>query len=235
MKEILKKEWMKYQELQRNIILMTIFIHSMQKKVTSDSKTTTTINEILDFLAGYILESENLTTKKNEYNILDEKRMKDVEMNEQGLPSYSSDDEETTAEFELTSALINKERLLKYEDTVYQLLKGDYELINDGAAFEDLWCYQTLPNEDTRGLVEGIYNTIQYYLSEMHTTRSKKQIMINRRIKELLYGDIGSIVRSYTKFETVQKELVKEQVKNMLLNLMKILQQIDINKFLNGF
>ncbi|WP_144596447.1 short-chain dehydrogenase [Bacillus cereus] len=175
------------------------------KKVTSDSKTTTTINEILDFLAGYILESENLTTKKNEYNILDEKRMKDVEMNEQGLPSYSSDDEETTAEFELTSALINKERLLKYEDTVYQLLKGDYELINDGAAFEDLWCYQTLPNEDTRGLVEGIYNTIQYYLSEMHTTRSKKQIMINRRIKELLYGDIGSIVRSYIKFEIVQK------------------------------
>ncbi|PHE77244.1 short-chain dehydrogenase [Bacillus wiedmannii] len=175
------------------------------KKVTSDSKTTTTINEILDFLAAYILESENLTTKKNEYNILDEKRMKDVEMNEQGLPSYSSDDKETTAEFELTSALINKERLLKYEDTVYQLLKGDYELINDGAVFEDLWCYQTLPNEDTRGLVEGIYNTIQYYLSEMHTTRSKKQIMINRRIKELLYGDIGSIVRSYTKFETVQK------------------------------
>lgn len=99
-----EKEWMKYQELQRNIILMTIFIHSMQKKVTSDSKTTTTINEILDFLAGYILESENLTTKKNEYNILDEKRMKDVEMNEQGLPSYSSDDEETTVEFELTSA-----------------------------------------------------------------------------------------------------------------------------------
>lgn len=175
------------------------------KKVTSDSKTTTTINEILDFLAGYILESENLTTKKNEYNILDEKRMKDVEMNEQGLPSYSSDDEETTAEFELTSALINKERLLKYEDTVYQLLKGDYELINDGATFEDLWCYQTLPNEDARGLVEGIYNTIQYYLLEIHTTRSKKQIMINRRIKELLYGDIGSIVRSYTKFETVQK------------------------------
>ncbi|COE97850.1 short-chain dehydrogenase [Bacillus cereus] len=175
------------------------------KKVTSDSKTTTTINEILDFLAGYILESENLTTKKNEYNILDEKRMKDVEMNEQGLPSYSSDDEETTAEFELTSALINKERLLKYEDTVYQLLKGDYELINDGATFKDLWCYQTLPNEDVRGLVEGIYNTIQYYLSEIHTTRSKKQIMINRRIKELLYGDIGSIVRSYTKFETVQK------------------------------
>lgn len=175
------------------------------KKVTSDSKTTTTINEILDFLGEYILESENLTTKKNEYNILDEKRMKDVEMNEQGLPSYSSDNEETTAEFELTSALINKERLLKYEDTVYQLLKGDYELINDGATFEDLWCYQTLPNEDARGLVEGIYNTIQYYLSEIHTTRSKKQIMINRRIKELLYGDIGSIVRSYTKFETVQK------------------------------
>ncbi|MED0933071.1 short-chain dehydrogenase [Bacillus mobilis] len=177
------------------------------KKVTSDSKTISTVNEILDFLAGYILESENLTTKKNEYNILDEKRMKDVEMNEQGLPSYSSDNEETTAEFELTSALINKERLLKYEDTVYQLLKGDYELINDGAAFEDLWCYQTLPNEDTRGLVEGIYNTIQYYLSEIHTTRSKKQIMINRRIKELLYGDIGSIVRSYTKFETVQKRI----------------------------
>ncbi|HDX9658525.1 short-chain dehydrogenase [Bacillus cereus] len=175
------------------------------KKVTSDSKTTTTINEILDFLGEYILESENLTTKKNEYNILDEKRMKDVEMNEQGLPSYSSDNEETTAEFELTSALINKERLLKYEDTVYQLLKGDYELINDGATFEDLWCYQTLPNEDARGLIEGIYNTIQYYLSEIHTTRSKKQIMINRRIKELLYGDIGSIVRSYTKFETVQK------------------------------
>ncbi|MDM5193249.1 hypothetical protein QUF93_11855 [Bacillus hominis] len=132
------------------------------KKVTSDSKTTTTINEILDFLAGYILESENLTTKKNEYNILDEKRMKDVEMNEQGLPSYSSDDEETTAEFELTSALINKERLLKYEDTVYQLLKGDYELINDGAVFEDLWCYQTIQNEDARVLIEGIYNTILF-------------------------------------------------------------------------
>ncbi|PEA56347.1 short-chain dehydrogenase [Bacillus pseudomycoides] len=176
------------------------------KKVTSDSKTTNTINEILDFLAGYILESENLTTKKNEYNILDEKRMKDVEMNEQGLPSYSSDNEETTAEFELTSALINKERLLKYEDTVYQLLKGDYELINDGAMFEDLWCCQTLQNEDARGLVEGIYNTIQYYLSEIRTTCSKKKIMINRkRIKELLYEDIGSIVRSYTKFETVQK------------------------------
>ncbi|PHB53954.1 short-chain dehydrogenase [Bacillus wiedmannii] len=176
------------------------------KKVTSDSKTTTTINEILDFLTGYILESENLTTKKNEYNILDEKRMKDVEMNEQGLPSYSSDDEETTAEFELTSALINKERLLKYEDTVYQLLKGDYELINDGAVFEDLWCYQTIQNEDARVLIEGIYNTIQYYLSEIHTSCSKKKIMINRkRIKELLYGDIGSIVRSYTKFEKIQK------------------------------
>ncbi|MCU5460673.1 short-chain dehydrogenase [Bacillus cereus] len=176
------------------------------KKVTSDSKTTTIINEILDFLAGYILESENLTTKKNEYNILDEKRMKDVEMNEQGLPSYSSNTEETTAEFELTSALINKERLLKYEDTVYQLLKGDYELINDGAVFEDLWCYQTIQNEDARGLIEGIYNTIQYYLSEIHISCSKKKIMINRkRIKELLYGDIGSIVRSYTKFETIQK------------------------------
>ncbi|MGQ7723572.1 MULTISPECIES: short-chain dehydrogenase [unclassified Bacillus (in: firmicutes)] len=176
------------------------------KKVTSDSKTTTTINEILDFLAAYILESENLTTKKNEYNILDEKRMKDVEMNEQGLPSYSSDTEETTAEFKLTSALINKERLLKYEDTVYQLLKGDYELINDGAVFEDLWCYQTIQNEDARGLIEGIYNTIQYYLSEINTSCSKKKIMINRkRTKELLYGDIGSIVRSYTKFETVQK------------------------------
>lgn len=176
------------------------------KKETSDSKTTTIINEILDFLAGYILESENLTTKKNEYNILDEKRMKDVEMNEQGLPSYSSDTEETTAEFELTSALINKERLLKYEDTVYQLLKGDYELINDGAVFEDLWCYQTIQNEDARGLIEGIYNTIQYYLSEIHISCSKKKIMINRkRIKELLYGDIGSIVRSYTKFETIQK------------------------------
>ncbi|MBL3844290.1 short-chain dehydrogenase [Bacillus cereus] len=176
------------------------------KKVTSDSKTTTTINEILDFLAAYILESENLTTKKNEYNILDEKRMKDVEMNEQGLPSYSSDNEETTAEFELTSALINKERLLKYEDTVYQLLKGDYELINDGAVFEDLWCCQTLQNEDARGLVEGIYNTIQYYVLEIRTTGSTKKRMINRkRIKELLYGDIGSIVRSYSKFETVQK------------------------------
>ncbi|PEE01336.1 short-chain dehydrogenase [Bacillus wiedmannii] len=176
------------------------------KKVTSDSKTTTTINEILDFLAGYILESENLTTKKNEYNILDEKRMKDIEMNEQGLPSYSNDDEETTAEFELTSALINKERLLKYEGTIYQLLKGDYELINDGAVFEDLWFYQTIQNEDARGLIEGIYNTIQYYLSEINTSCSKKKIMINRkRIKELLYGDIGSIVRSYTKFETIQK------------------------------
>ncbi len=176
------------------------------KKVTNDNKTTTTINEILDFLAAYILESENLTTKKNEYNILDEKRMKDVEMNEQGLPSYSSDNEETTAEFELTSALINKERLLKYEDTVYQLLKGDYELINDGVAFEDLWCVQTLQNDDARGLIEGIYNTIQYYLSEIHTPCSKKKMMINRkRIKELLYGDIGSIVRSYTKFETIQK------------------------------
>ncbi|MEM5673466.1 hypothetical protein AAHB54_29855 [Bacillus cereus] len=145
------------------------------KKVTSDSKTTTTVNEILDFLAGYILESENLTTKKNEYNILDEKRMKDVEMNEQALPSYSSDTEETTAEFELTSALINKERLLKYEDTVYQLLKGDYELINDGAVLEDLWCYQILQNEDARGLIEGIYHTIQYYLSEINITRSKKK------------------------------------------------------------
>lgn len=176
------------------------------KKVTSDSKTTTTVNEILDFLAGYILESENLTTKKNDYNILDEKRMKDVEMNEQALPSYSSDTEETTAEFELTSALINKERLLKYEDTVYQLLKGDYELINNDAMFEDLWCYQTLQNEDARGLIEGIYNTMQYYLSEISTTRSKKKMIINRkRIKELLYGDIGSIVRSYTKFETIQK------------------------------
>ncbi|MDA2066202.1 short-chain dehydrogenase [Bacillus cereus] len=176
------------------------------KKVTSDSKTTTTVNEILDFLAGYILESENLTTKKNEYNILDEKRMKDVEMNEQALPSYSSDTEETTAEFELTSALINKERLLKYEDTVYQLLKDDYELINDGVVLEDLWCYQTIQNEDARGLIEGIYNTIQYYLSEIYTSCSKKKIMINRkRIKELLYGDIGSIVRSYTKFETIQK------------------------------
>ncbi|PFN86747.1 short-chain dehydrogenase [Bacillus thuringiensis] len=176
------------------------------RKVTSDSKTTTTINEILDFLAGYILESENLTTKKNEYNILDEKRMKDVEMNEQGLPSYSSDTEETTAEFELTSALINKERLLKYEDTVYQLLTGDYKLINNGVVLEDLWCYQTIQNEDARGLIEGIYNTIQYYLSEIYTTCSKKKMMINRkRIKELLYGDIGSIVRSYTKFETIQK------------------------------
>ena len=39
-------------------------------------------------------------------------------------------------------------------------------------------------------------------------------MMINRkRIKELLYGDIGSIVRSYTKFETIQKELVKEKIK----------------------
>ncbi|HDR7539685.1 short-chain dehydrogenase [Bacillus toyonensis] len=176
------------------------------KRVTSDSKTTTTINEILDFLAGYILESENLTTKKNEYNVLDEKRMKDVEMNEQVLPSYSSDTEETTAEFELTSALINKERLLKYEDTVYQLLKVDYKLINNGAMFEDLWCYQTIQNEDARELIEGIYNTIQYYLSEIYTPCSKKKIMINRkRIKELLYGDIGSIVRSYTKFETIQK------------------------------
>ena len=176
------------------------------KKVTSDSKTTTTINEILDFLAGYILESENLTTKKNEYNILDEKRMKDVEMNEQGLPSYSSDNEETTVEFELTSALINKERLLKYEDTVYQLLTGDYKLINNDAVLEDLWCYQTIQNEDARELIEGIYNTIKYYLSEIHTPCSKKKMMINRkRIKELLYSDIGSIVRSYTKFETIQK------------------------------
>lgn len=176
------------------------------KKVTSDSKTTTTINEILDFLTGYILESENLTTKKNEYNILDEKRMKDVEMNEQALPSYSSDTEETTAEFELTSALINKERLLKYEDTVYQLLTGDYKLINNGVVLEELWCYQTIQNEDARELIEGIYNTIQYYLSEIHTPCSKKKRMINRkRIKELLYGDIGSIVRSYTKFETIQK------------------------------
>ncbi|ACK97101.1 MULTISPECIES: hypothetical protein [Bacillus cereus group] len=176
------------------------------KKVTSDSKTSTTINEILDFLAGYILESENLTTKKNEYNILDEKRMKDVGMNEQGLPSYSNDTEETTAEFELTSALINKERLLKYEDNIYQLLTGDYKLINGDAVLEDLWCYQTIQNEDARGLIEGIYNTIQYYLLEIHTPCSKKKMMINRkRIKELLYGDIGSIVRSYTKFETVQK------------------------------
>ncbi|COT35154.1 Uncharacterised protein [Streptococcus pneumoniae] len=132
--------------------------------------------------------------------------MKDVEMNEQALPSYSSDTEETTAEFELTSALINKERLLKYEDTVYQLLKGDYELINNGAVFEDLWCYQTIQNEDARGLIEGIYNTIHYHLSEIYTPCSKKKMMINRkRIKELLYGDIGSIVRSYTKFETIQK------------------------------
>ncbi|MGR5904971.1 hypothetical protein ACT7DI_08295 [Bacillus paranthracis] len=207
MKEILKKEWMKYQELQKKYNLNDHFHTFNAKRVTSDSKTTTTINEILDFLAGYILESENLTTKKNEYNVLDEKRMKDVEMNEQGLPSYSSDTEETTAEFELTSALINKERLLKYEDTVYQLLKGDYELINNGAVFEDLWCYQTIQNEDARGLIEGIYNTIQYYLLEIHTPCSKKKMMINRkRIKELLYGDIGSIVRSYTKFETIQKK-----------------------------
>ena len=75
----------------------------------------------------------------------------------------------------MTSALINKERLLKYEDTVYQLLKGDYELINDGAVFEDLWCCQTLQNEDARGLVEGIYNTIQYYVLEIRTTGSTKK------------------------------------------------------------
>jgi hypothetical protein len=182
------------------------FYKSNSKKITKDSKTTATTNDVLEYLADYILESENLTTKKNEYNILDQKRLKDVEHNEQALPSYFNENEETVVEGELTNALINRERLLKYQDKVYQLLKNDYELINNGATLEDLWFYQTLENEDAKRLVEDSYNLIEYYLDKIQSTENKRKIQVyRRRIKEILFGDIGSIVRSYTKLEPYQK------------------------------
>lgn len=194
------------------------FYSANEMKVNKDSSNTKEIHQYLEQSATYILQSENITTKKTEYNILDEKRLKDVELNEQALPSYSNDNEETSAEGELTSALINNERLLKYEDTVYQLLKGDYELINEGAAIEDMWFYQTLSNEDARRLVDDCFNLIQYYLSEMKKTRSVKGIKATRRkIKELLFGDISSIVRSFTKFEPVQKRSGVKANKNQVL------------------
>lgn len=194
------------------------FYGANETKVNKDSNTTKEIHQYLEQSATYILQAENITTKKTEYNILDEKRLKDVELNEQALPSYSNDNEETSAEGELTSALINNERLLKYEDTVYQLLKGDYELINEGAAIEDMWFYQTLPNEGARRPVEDCFNLIQYYLSEMKNTRSVKGIKVTRRkIKELLFGDISSIVRSYTKLEPIQKRSGVKANKNQVL------------------
>jgi hypothetical protein len=181
------------------------FYNANSMKITKDSTTTKQVHNELDHLADYILESENLTTKKNEYNILDKKRLKDVEINEQKLPSYSKEDD-TTAEDELTNAIINKERLMIYEDTVYKLLQGDYELINDGVALDDMWFYQTLQNQDARKLVEDCFNLIQYYVMEMRKTRSIKGIKATRRkIKELLYGDISTIVRSNTNYEPMQK------------------------------
>ncbi|UZJ79433.1 short-chain dehydrogenase [Fictibacillus sp. KU28468] len=177
-------------------------------KVTNDTVTTKEVHLKLEGLADYILESENLTTKKNEYNILDAKRLKDIEINEQGLPSYKSDDEETSAkaEGELTNAIVNKERLIKHQDTVYKLLQGDYELINDGASVFDLWCYQTLRCEESRRLVKDVFGLIQYYLSQLKNTRNMRKQQVNRKkIKELLFGDIYSIVQSYTKLDPVQK------------------------------
>jgi hypothetical protein len=179
------------------------------KKITKESKTTTSIHNEIERLADYILESENLTTKKNEYNILDGKRLQEVEMFEQGLPSYSNDNEETVAEGQLTNALINKERLLKYEDTVYQLLKADYELINDGAVIQDLWFYQTLEDKEAQNLVEDCFNLIQYYLSKLNKTRSMKRIKAYRRkIKELLFGDILLLSVLIHIMNPIRKEVV---------------------------
>ncbi|MCM3115465.1 short-chain dehydrogenase [Neobacillus sp. MER 74] len=187
--------------------LVDDFYNANSMKVTKDKSTNKQVHRDLELLADYVLESENLTTKKNEYNILDKKRLKDVEINEQQLPSYSNDDEETVAEAQLTNAIVNRERLLKYEDTVDNLLKGDYELINEGAAIEDLWFYQALENnEDARNLVEDCFNLIQYYISKLKKSGSNKGTMATRRkIKEILFGDIGAIVRSYTKHEPMQK------------------------------
>lgn len=168
------------------------------------------------------MESENLTTKKNEYNILDAKRLIDVEMNELQLPSYSNDDEDSIEEGQLTNALINRERLLKFEDSIYQLLKSDYELINDGAVIEDLWFYQTLENyEVARNLVKDCFNLIQYYISKIKKLGSSKGNRATRRkVKEILFGDIGAIVRSYTKYEPIQKRSgVKENNKQAIESL----------------
>lgn len=205
------------------------FYSANSTKINKDSSTTKEIHNNLDKLANYILESENITTKKTEYNILDAKRIKDVDLNEQALPSYSNDNEETCAEGELTNAIINKERLLKYEDTVYKLLKDDYERINESAVIEDLWFYQTLQNEDARSLVEDCFNLIKYYLLEMKKTRSVKKIKATRRkIKELFFGDISAIVRSYTKREPIQK---RSGVKSNKNHVIEFSEDIATNKY----
>ncbi|MCK9858198.1 short-chain dehydrogenase [Paenibacillus sp. ATY16] len=175
------------------------FYRSNGKKTTKSDRTTTGVQETLEYLADYILETENLTTKKNEYNILDAKRMQEVELFEEGLPSYSNDDEDKAAEALLTNALINNERIIKYEDSVYLMLKSDYKLLNQGATIDDLWCYQIVQNEDARNLIEGCYDLIQYYVKQ----GSSK--IVKGKIKVLLFEDIGAIVRSYTKLELVQR------------------------------
>ncbi|WP_339291666.1 hypothetical protein MKY48_26520 [Paenibacillus sp. FSL W8-0187] len=70
---------------------------SGKKAIKND--TTSRIQDALEYLADYILETENLTTKtKNDYNILDNKRLQEVELFEQGLTTYRFDNEDNAAD-----------------------------------------------------------------------------------------------------------------------------------------
>jgi hypothetical protein len=62
----------------------------------------------------------------------------------------------------------------------------------------------------------------------MKKTRSMKGIQATRRkIKELLFGDISAIVRSYTKLEPIQK---RSGVKSNKQQVVEFSEDIETNK-----
>ncbi|MBO7747918.1 short-chain dehydrogenase [Paenibacillus sp. MWE-103] len=196
------------------------FYISNGKNTRSSSMT----HDAIEYLADYILECENLTTKMNEYNVLDHKRLQEVELFEQGLPLFKIDGEDF--EVQLTDALINKKRLVKHEDPVHQKLKGDYAALCEGACLTELWCYQIIQNEHAKSLVEGCYGLIHYY-------RTKGLSKFTRhKIKELIFEEIGSIVRSNTKFETVKRRSGQKANKKQSI---ESLDEMTTNKYCRVF